>query len=170
LEENTKELIPARGGTVYLRHVWGELVPGYIEAPRPNSTVYAYTYVYSPKDQTIETWISFQDYSRSEKDLAPPQGEWDYKRSRLWINSMEIPAPVWENVHQILDSEVPLSNENVQSRPPTDIFLKKGWNKIVMRLPVGEFTIPEVRLVKWMFTFVPLDGEGLVFSNEIKNI
>lgn len=39
-----------------------------------------------------------------------------------------------------------------------------------MKLPVGKFTSPEVRLVKWMFTavFVTPDGqkalEGLVYS------
>ena len=39
-----------------------------------------------------------------------------------------------------------------------------------MKLPVGRFTTPEVRLVKWMFTavFVTPDGshavDGLVYS------
>ena len=43
-----------------------------------------------------------------------------------------------------------------------------------MKLPVGEFRLPEVRLVKWMFTFalVTPDGEkavdGLIYSPDRK--
>ncbi len=43
-------------------------------------------------------------------------------------------------------------------------------NEVLMKLPVGVFNTPEVRLVKWMFTFVCVtpDGEnaveGLVYS------
>ena len=50
------------------------------------------------------------------------------------------------------------------------VHLEKGWNKVFMKLPVGTFNTPEVRLVKWMFTFVCVtpDGEkaveGLVYS------
>lgn len=158
------DVIPARGGTVYLRHVWGNLVPAYFENPQANSTAFSYTYIFSPHDQSIKAWVSFQDYSRSEKDLAPDAGKWDYKESKIWVNGQEISPPDWENKHKALSSEVPLRNENVQSREPVSIFLKEGWNKVVMRLPVGEFSLPEVRLIKWMFTFVPLNGEGLVFS------
>lgn len=163
---SSEQVISARGGTVYLRHVWGDLVPANFEDPQPNSTAYSYTYIFSPFDQTIEAWISFQDYSRSEKDMAPENGKWDYKGSQIWVNRLEVLPPDWENQHKVPNSDIPLKNENVQSREPTSIHLKKGWNKVVMRLPVGEFTLPEVRLVKWMFTFVPLNGEGLVFSIE----
>ncbi len=35
-----------------------------------------------------------------------------------------------------------------------------GWNKLMLKLPVGKFSAPETRLVKWMFaaSFVSLDG------------
>jgi len=52
--------------------------------------------------------------------------------------------------------------------------LNKGWNKVLLKLPVGKFSMNEVRLVKWMFTtvFVTLDGEkaveGLIYSPEKK--
>ncbi len=51
--------------------------------------------------------------------------------------------------------------KNCVSRPPLSVQLHKGWNKVLLKLPVGKFTLPEVRLVKWMFTvvFVTLDGE-----------
>ena len=48
------------------------------------------------------------------------------------------------------------------------------WNKVLLKLPVGKFSMNEVRLVKWMFTtvFVTLDGEkaveGLIYSPEKK--
>ena len=161
---SSEQVISIRGGTVYLRHVWGDLVPANFEDPQPNSTAYSYTYIFSPFEQTIEAWISFQDYSRSENDLAPEKGKWDYKESKIWVNGLEVLPPDWENHHKVRNSEIPLKNENVQSREPASIYFKKGWNQVVMRLPVGEFTLPEVRLVKWMFTFVPLNGEGLVFS------
>lgn len=44
-----------------------------------------------------------------------------------------------------------------------------------MKLPVGKFSLPEVRLVKWMFTFVFVtpDGEkavdGLIYSPDKRN-
>ena len=58
--------------------------------------------------------------------------------------------------------------------PPLKVSLNKGWNKVLLKLPVGKFKMEEVRLVKWMFTtvFVTLDGEdavkGLVYSPERK--
>ena len=76
--------------------------------------------------------------------------------------------------HRVKDVEVPLENENYVVRPPLSIQLHKGWNKILLKLPVGKFTQPEIRLVKWMFTtvFVTLDGkkavEGLIYSPEKK--
>ena len=43
------------------------------------------------------------------------------------------------------------------SRPAIDITLKKGWNKLMLKLPVGKFSSKETRLVKWMFTAAILD-------------
>ncbi|MHC1731891.1 MAG: hypothetical protein AB9888_07695 [Bacteroidales bacterium] len=58
------------------------------------------------------------------------------------------------------------------SRPPVSVSLRKGWNSLVIKLPVGRFSTPETRLVKWMFTamIVTEDGTGvppgLVYSPE----
>ena len=40
--------------------------------------------------------------------------------------------------------------------------LEKGWNTVLIKLPVGEFTTPQARLVKWMFTcaFTTPDGRA----------
>lgn len=164
----------AIGAGIYLRHVWGKTIPTFYEDPQENHTAYAYTYVYSPKDQEVGLWAEFQNYGRSENDLAPLPGKWDYKESRIWINGQEILPPVWSATHRVKSAEIALGNENCVARPPLKISLNKGWNKVLLKLPVGKFKIEEVRLVKWMFTtvFVTLDGEdavkGLVYSPERK--
>ena len=160
----------AIGGSVYLRHVWGPLVPAFYATPKENHTAYAYTYVYSPIEQIVGAMIEFQNYSRSEKDLPAPQGCWDYKGSRIWINDAEISAPVWENTHTDKTNEITLKNENMVSRAPIPVQLNKGWNKVLIKLPVGAFNTHEVRLVKWMYAFVltTLDGrdaiEAVIYS------
>ena len=87
---NTYGVRQAIGAGIYLRHVWGTFVPGFYADPKEDHTAYAYTWVYSPKDQEVGLWAEFQNYSRSEMDLAPLQGKWDYKGSRIWINDREI--------------------------------------------------------------------------------
>ena len=161
---------PVIGAGIYLRHVWGKMVPTFYKDPQENHTAYAYTWVYSPKDQEVGLWAEFQNYGRSEMDLAPLQGKWDYKGSRIWINNEEIQPPVWTATHRTKSNEIALGNENCVARPPIAVHLNKGWNKVFLKLPVGKFNMPEVRLVKWMFTtvFVTPDGEnavdGLIYS------
>lgn len=151
----------AQGAGIYLRHVWGDLVPGFYEHPQEMHTAYATTWVFSPQEQEAGLLLEFQNYSRSESDLPPLPGTWDYKGSRAWLNDKEILPPVWENTHRQRSSEIPLGNENCVSRPPLPVKLHKGWNKLLLKLPVGKFQIPETRLVKWMFTavFVTPDGK-----------
>lgn len=171
-EGRTYRTRPATGAGIYLRHVWGTLVPGFYKEPKENHTAYAYTHVYSPKEQTVGLWAEFQNYSRSEMDLPPRQGTWDYKGSRLWINDQEIQPPVWTATHTEKSNETALGNENCVVRPPLRVHLNKGWNKVLIKLPIGKFSLPETRLVKWMFTtvFVTPDGEkaveGLIYSPE----
>ena len=167
---NTYGVRQAIGAGIYLRHVWGTFVPGFYADPKEDHTAYAYTWVYSPKDQEVGLWAEFQNYSRSEMDLAPLQGKWDYKGSRIWINDREILPPVWTATHKVKSYEVPLGNENCVGRVPLAVHLNKGWNKVFLKLPIGKFKMAETRLVKWMFTavFVTPDGEraveGLIYS------
>ena len=167
----------AIGAGIYFRHVWGGLptsIPTFYKDPKENHTAYAYTYVYSPKAQEVGMWAETQNYSRSEMDLPPKQGTWDYRGSRLWINDEEITPPTWTATHTTKSNEIPLGNENCVARPPMMVKLNKGWNKVFWKLPVGKFRSNEVRLVKWMFTtvFVTPDGQkavdGLVYSPEKK--
>lgn len=167
---NTYGVRQAIGAGIYLRHVWWDMVPAFYADPKENHTAYAYTWVYSPKDQEVGLWAEFQNYSRSEMDLAPLPDKWDYKGSRIWINDREILPPVWTATHKVKSYEVPLGNENCVGRVPLAVHLNKGWNKVFLKLPIGKFKMAETRLVKWMFTavFVTPDGEraveGLIYS------
>lgn len=145
------------GNGIYLRHVWGTLVPGFYANPQENHTAYATRWIYSPKERKTKLALEFQNYSRSESDLAPRQGTWDYKCSRAWLNGQEIMPSVWENTNTERSNEITLKNENYMSRPAIDITLKKGWNKLMLKLPVGKFSSKETRLVKWMFMAAILD-------------
>lgn len=161
---NTYGVRQAIGAGIYLRHVWGDMVPAFYADPKENHTAYAYTWVYSPKDQEVGLWAEFQNYSRSEMDLAPLPDKWDYKGSRIWINDREILPPVWTATHKVKSYEVPLGNENCVGRVPLAVHLNKGWNKVFLKLPIGKFKMAETRLVKWTFTavFVTPDGERAV--------
>lgn len=165
---------PAVGAGIYLRHVWGVTVPAFYDDPKENHTAYAWTWVWSPRKQTVGLWTTTQDYSRSESDLPPPQGEWDYRKSRVWLNNIAITPPKWENSHTQKSNEITLKNENFTARRPLPVQLKRGWNKVLLKLPIGKFSTPEVRLQKWMFTFVFVTPDGrervgsLVYSPEKK--
>ena len=150
----------ATGAGIYLRHTWGNnTVPTYYgNTNYSNSTAYAWTYVYSDKQQTVGAQIEFQNYGRSEKDTAPDAGKWDRKGSRIWLNDTEILPPTWDNTGVGINNEVDLKNENFTARKPVEVALNKGWNKVFIKLPyVGA---SGVRLNKWMFTFVLTDTEG----------
>lgn len=164
---NTKQ---ATGAGIYLRHTWGTLIPAFFSTPQANATAYAYTYVYSPKAQTVGAQIEFQNYGRSEADVAPPQGQWDYNQSKIWINDIAIAPPTWLNTSTTRNNEITLKNENFSARTPVAVQLNQGWNKVLIKLPNAGFSLSGIRLVKWMFTcvFVTPDGKdavsGLVYS------
>lgn len=155
----------ATGAGIYLRHTWGGIVPSHFATPQTGTTAYAWTYIYSPVAQKAGAQIEFQNYGRSERDYAPDAGKWDRRGSRLWLNGNEILPPAWDNSGKAIDNEKELLNENFTARPITPIELRKGWNKVFMKLPNN----PDggIRLNKWMFTFVVTDSEG---RNALDNI
>ena len=148
----------ATGAGIYLRHVWGTTVPAFYTSPVLNTTAYAWTYVYSPTEQTAGALIEFQNYSRSENDKAPDAGNWDRKGSRIWVNGEEVLPPTWTNSGKNINSEVDLGNENFPAREPISIHLNAGWNKVLLKLPY--VSASSIRLNKWMFTFVLTDATG----------
>lgn len=127
------------GSGFYLRHVWGpSIVAGVYPQPRPNSTVYARARLWSDAEQTVGLLFETQNHSRSEHDAPDPDGAWDYRHSRIWLNGEELLPPAGT------------------------VLLRKGWNTVLVKLPVGAFSTPETRLVKWMFTcaFTTPDGRS----------
>ena len=159
----------ATGAGIYLAHTWGNsIINSYYSNPQYNHTAYAWTYVYSDKEQKVGAQIEFQNYSRSEQDAAAPAGKWDHFGSKIWVNGQEIAAPTWDNTGVSVNSkEVMLKNENFPGRKPIEVTLKQGWNKVFIKLP---YFNKGYRLKKWMFTcvFTDLEGvnavEGLIYS------
>lgn len=164
----------AIGSGIYLRHVWGPLIPSFYKNPQANHTAYAWTYVYSPKKQTVGLWFETQNYSRSEKDISAPQGKWDFRESKIWINDKSISPPKWTVTHKNYSWEMPLGNENMVVRDPIPVKFNKGWNKVLIKLPIAGFGASQTRLTKWMFSaaFVNKRGtkriEGLIYSPDKK--
>ena len=150
----------ATGAGIYLAHTWGNtIIDAYYSNPQFNHTAYAWTYVYSPKEQVVGAQIEFQNYSRSEQDGAAPAGKWDHFGSKILINGTEIAAPTWKNTGVSISSkEVMLRNENFPGREPIKVTLKQGWNKVFIKLP---YFNKGYRLKKWMFTCVFTDTEGV---------
>jgi len=162
----------ATGAGIYLRHTWGErIINAYYAQPRYNQTAYAWTYVYSPREQNVGALVELQNYSRSELDPVPEKGEWDLMGSKVWINGNLLPAPDYQNRGvQLTDKEVTLKNENFPARRPIVVKLQKGWNRVFLKLP---YVNAGYRLDKWMFTFVFTDmegknaAEGLIYETQL---
>ncbi|MCI6642668.1 MAG: family 20 glycosylhydrolase [Bacteroidales bacterium] len=167
---NVYKASTATGAGIYLRHTWGNnIVPAFYGNINPafNQTAYAWTYVYSENARTVNALIEFQNYGRSEVDIAPEAGRWDRKGSQIWINGERIKAPHWKNAGKAINHEVDLQDENFTARTPIAVPLKKGWNKVFIKLP---FIDTACRLEKWMFTCAFVDPatneavEGLIYS------
>ena len=73
----------------------------------------------------------------------------------LWVNDRIIAAPQWSYPGRVPKSlEEPLVDEGYEYRQPTIVHLKKGLNRILIKLPVGSFKGRWYDPVKWMFTFI----------------
>ncbi|MBW8334681.1 MAG: beta-N-acetylhexosaminidase [Prolixibacteraceae bacterium] len=163
---NYAVLGPVHGGTIHVRHFFG--FPSFISEKQ--GTVFASTNIWSPKDQEVDCWISFHDWSRSGGRRGgpfPAQGQWHNTSPKVWLNRKLIEPPIWKNPGMAEKTEeIPFEDENYSFRKPTKISLKKGWNEVLLKVPQGETSW------KWMFTFVPVrieneqvkEIEGLKFS------
>lgn len=153
------------GGTVVLRHWWAPLIKGAIAQPVENSTWYAVTKLWSPVEGTAGVWIGFNNISRASATDSPPANEWDRKYSRVWVNGKMIHPPQWKRPGQKGHPEIPLTDEGYEYRAPSQIALKKGWNTILVKLPVGSFKGTDWQNpVKWMFTFAPVDDNDMMIQ------
>ena len=132
-EQNTDDVLPT--SFIYDKKLYNtSIVPSFFSAPADNQTAYAWTYVYSPKEQQVGAQIEFYTYSRSGSDTAPKAGQWDRRGSKIWLNGNEIPAPQWEQTDVTITQDHAtqgLTNENFTAREPVSLTLKQGWNKAV---------------------------------------
>jgi hexosaminidase len=148
------------GGTIIFRHWWYPLIKGALSQPEDSTTWYASTRIWSDEDAVKNFWIGFNNFSRSPATDSPPVGAWDDKKSAAWVNGNEIVPPKWKRGSGKGDSEIPLIDEGYEYREPTRVRLKKGWNTILIKAPVGSFKGSNWHNpVKWMFTFVPYQSE-----------
>lgn len=157
-DPDTTSTYTVAGGTVYLRHTWGDIVPGVFRNVSPGVKALVRARVWSDCDTLAGAYIDTQNYSRSEIDLPAERGKWDRKGSEILLNGKPVKAPDWDNAGIVPDHETLLLNENSTARRPTPVRLRKGWNTIETTLP---FVKTEgIRLNKWMLTFVFTDSSG----------
>ncbi|AQT69916.1 Beta-hexosaminidase [Anaerohalosphaera lusitana] len=146
---------PATGGTVFLRHHFG--FPSYITSA-DKGTVYALGFIKSDHAQDAHMWIGFHDYSRSGGRRGGPfaqLGQWHTTDPKIWLNDEPIDPPEWNNPGLARNTkEIPFTDEGYIYREPTKIKLRKGWNKIFLKVPHGGTSW------KWMFTAVPVKWDG----------
>ncbi len=145
---------PVVGGTIHLKHFFD--FPALTK--EKTGTYYAYTEIYSPDDRIQDFWVGFQGWSRSGGRRVgpfPDQGQWHTTNPKIWVNDIEIAPPIWEqpNLGTKTD-EIAFIDEDYFYRTPTKISLKKGWNKVLLKIP------QDTNSWKWMFTCVPVNIEN----------
>lgn len=153
--------VEAQGATVVLRHFWPPFISGLLSKPKENTTWYAYTKYWSDVDTVAQAWIGAYDMSRSYFSTQIQPYQWNDLQTKFMVNGAEIRAPNW-TLKKTGDLEVPFTDEGYSYRKPTQVRLKKGWNEILVKLPVGSF---QSKLwyepVKWEFTFTLVkEGNG----------
>ncbi|HEX5553940.1 MAG TPA: beta-N-acetylhexosaminidase [Chitinophagaceae bacterium] len=154
-------VLQANGATIWLRHFFPTTIAGILKDPKPHTTWYAFRKIYSPADTPGYFWISFYNPSRSHGISTPPLGQWDFRGSNLWINGKLVDPPRWTYPGRSGSQENPLVDESYEYRPPTRIPLKKGWNTILVKAPVGSFKGSGWQHpVKWMFTVVRVSKDA----------
>lgn len=142
---------PIAGGTTHFKHFFG--FPALTK--ERTGTYYATTEIYSPDDRIQDFWIGFQGWSRSGGRRVgpfPDQGQWHTTEPKIWVNEIEIAPPVWKQPNlETKTDEIPFIDEDYFYRVPTKINLKKGWNKVLLKIPQDRNSW------KWMFTCVPVN-------------
>lgn len=164
--------INATGGTIWLWYHNGTSYHTWLSSPKENTTWYAFTRLWSDADTTIAMWIGFKNLLRSLASATPPADQWDYKKSKIWMNGKIIPPPKWEYPGRKLSEnlEAPLVDEGYYYRPPAMVDVKKGWNNILVKLPL----VMSKDIAPWqrrcMFSVMPVyKGEGVNwYANDVK--
>lgn len=141
------------GATIQLRHFWSPLIQSHLKESGENSTIYAWTSVFSPVADTVYLWAGFHHPSLSTATDTPEAGTWDKLQSRIWLNGIEVPAPRWARAGQKGHLEIPLQDESYAYRAPIPVALQPGYNQLLIKAPVASFRATAYHNpVKWMFT------------------
>lgn len=149
----------AEGGTVILRHWWADVIKGALANPQENTTWYARTKIWSESKGPKPFWIGFNNLSRSYESDSPEWGTWDNLQSKVWVNGNIIEPPKWKQPGMKGGLEKPLLDEGYSFREPTYINLEKGWNEVLIKVPIGTFKGANWQTpVKWMFTFIEFEN------------
>ncbi|MBZ4190726.1 family 20 glycosylhydrolase [Niabella beijingensis] len=162
--------ISATGGTVWLWHTHFPVTAAWLPHPQEYTTWYASTRFRSPVSGTFDFWIDTKDQSKSGADATPPKGSWDYNKSRIWINGQLITPPAFKFAGRKSGLlEDPLVDEMYYIRPPHKITVSKGWNTVLVKLPVDAFDPLKDWQVppKLMFTVIPLEGAQQLNRNAV---
>ena len=156
-DANEKYVKTVKGGTVVLRHWWAPLIKGAIDSIKPNQVWYATTQIWSDESASKPFWIGFNNLSRSPATDSPPALAWNENNATVTVNGGIVPPPIWNRVGQKGNAEIPLIDEGYEYREPTMIELKKGWNNIRIKIPIGKLNGKDWQNpAKYMFTFVPV--------------
>ncbi len=145
-------------GTVHLKHFFGFGAP----IKEAEGTCYALTRIWSPAARNLPVWAGFNNASASDRRGGPTaaQGEWHPSQPWIRVNGRFLAPPIWKHPSLPVNSlEIPFTNENYQSREPSVIALKQGWNEVLVKIPHRKNDW------KWMFTFAPIrDTSGLKYA------
>lgn len=138
-----------------------------------NGTCYALTYIKSLREQDVFLMCGFNGMwghsggYRSER--APQQGSWDWSGGDIWLNENRIEPPVWDFESLPWSGwgqgriEIPLTGQGYFYRAPIKISLKKGLNKVLVRVPFGHWNGDEGQR-RWQFCFMPVKWDGIHYS------
>jgi len=145
---------------------------GYFPEAQTGETVYALTWLYSDQERDVPTLIGFETPMRANRTYTgiPGQGSWDVSGGNIWVNEKALTSPVWKDAGWRPDvsegwstahQEKPWGAEELYwTREPSRVALRKGWNKILVKVPGSS------DYQNWMFTFIPLEMQGLAFATE----
>jgi hexosaminidase len=155
---NGQATLTAIGGTMVLRHWWQPLVKGLLPDVQENTTWYATTSIWNDGEGYKYFWIGFNNLSRSYATDTPKAGTWDDRQSAVWVNGELVAPPNWKYSGNKGNMETPLIDEGYEYRSPSKVYLKSGWNTIMVKVPVTSFKAKDWgNPVKWMFTVLPVD-------------
>lgn len=179
LVKNAHEKLVYQGKTLLWKNAKGNSLiikdrdtkQGHYPDAKPEETVYARTYIFSDSDKFLKAHINFESPLRANRIYTgiAKNESWDINGGKVWVNGKVFKGPKWENPgwkpfkqkgwSTGIDREIPWTDEELYwLREPAVIQLKKGWNEIMVKVPCT------TKHQNWMFTFVPINSEGLRFS------